>query len=354
MKKKKEVLSYFAIGLILFLLLNLPAPFMGNLRNSFIFSSKLYAARGVSDEEIELMRLRIENEALKDQISVVRNWLKDEERIESYMKKLQEWRNDFGFEEFYRRRISDLSHILSIQVHSLEAKVIFRDPAFWSSGVWINKGESENRLLGRRVIAKNSPVIVGSCLVGVVEQVEEHRSYVRLITDSQLTPAVRAVRGCEANSHLSDLIVHLSEEINLRPDIEGKEVLLTSLNVVKEKLLSETETSFLAKGELRGSSYPVWRQRSNVLKGIGFNFEFSDEEGGAKRIHEKHTEAILKKGDLLITSGLDGVFPRGLCVAVVKKILPLKEGSFSYELEALAACPNLSELTTVRICPPII
>ena len=351
--KHQEVLGYFALGLILFTLLNLPAPFMSRLRGSFIFASKLYAARGVSDVEIELMRLRIENEALKEQISQVREWLSQEERVEGYLKKLEKWSNDRGFEEFYKRRIRDFSEILTLQIHSIEAKVIFRDPAVWSSGMWVSRGEGENRRLGRKVVAKNSPVIVGNSLVGVVEEVEEYRSYVRLITDSQLTPAVRAVRGGEANLHIYEIINQLSEELELREDLEKKEAVLASLEVFKQALLEQGETRYLAKGELRGSSYPVWRQRSDVLKGIGFNYEFADEEGQAMRIHEQSSKRMLKKGDLLITSGLDGVFPRGLNVAIVKKIAPLKEGSFSYELEAISTCSNLQELTTVRICPPI-
>ncbi len=350
---KKEVFSYFALGVVLFFLLNLSDTAMRKIRGVFIFGSKLYAARGVSDEELELMQLRIENEALRGQISQVRDWLKDEERIDAFCKRLSEWRDDKGFEGFYKRRIRDFTEMLAMQIHSVEAKVIFRDPAFWSSGIWINRGEAENRRLGRRIIAKNSPVIVGDCLVGVVEEVEESRSYVRLITDSKLTPAVRAVRGGEANNHLYDLASELSEEIELRDDIEKKEVILTTLKIFKDHLLETRETRYLAKGELRGSSYPVWRERSDLLKGIGFNYEFADEEGGPMRIHEQASKMILKKGDLLITSGLDGVFPKGLCVAIVKKIMPLKEGSFSYELEAKATCPTLSELSVVRVCPPL-
>ncbi len=350
---KKEVFSYFALGVVLFFLLNLSDAAMQNLRGVFIFGSKLYAARGVSDEELELMQLRIENEALKSQITQVREWLKGEERIDTYLKRLTEWRDDKGFEGYYKRRIRDLTEMLALELHSIEAKVIFRDPAFWSSGIWINRGESENRRLGRRIIAKNSPVIVGDSLVGIVEEVEENRSYVRLITDSQLTPAVRAVRGLEANNHLYDLAQELTEEIELREDLEKKEMVLTTLKIFKDHLLEGRETRYLAKGELRGSSYPVWRERSNVLKGIGFNYEFADEEGHPMRLHEQSSKMILKKGDLLMTSGLDGIFPRGLSVAVVKKITPLKEGSFFYELEAAATCPTLSELSVVRICPPL-
>lgn len=354
MRKRKEVISYFVLGLTLFFLLNLPTPIVSTLRSFFVFSSKLYAARGVSDEQLELMRLKVENEELKSQISLVRNWLKDEERIDLYLKRLESFRDDKGFASFYSRRVVDLTKLLSMQVHSIESKVIFRDPAFWSSGIWIDKGEAENKKIGRKIFAKNSPVIVGNALVGIVEEVEENRSYVRLITDSSLTPAVRAIRGDETNFQLFDLVAQLLEELELRPDIEGRAGVEAALVSLKNKLLDEGETRYLAKGELRGTSYPLWRQRSNTLKGIGFNYEFADREGEAKPIHEKHREAFLKKGDLLITSGLDGVFPAGLTVAVVSKIFPLKEGAYAYDLEAKASCPFLSELTTVRVLPPLL
>ena len=354
MRKRKEVISYFAVGLTLFFLLNLPGPIVSTFRSFFVFRSKLYAARGVSDEQLELMRLKVENDELKHQISLVRSWLKDEERIDLYLKRLESFRDDKGFEGFYSRRVADLSKLLSMQVHSVESKVIFRDPAIWSSGIWIDKGEAENKKLGRRIFAKNSPVIVGNALVGVVEEVEKNRSYVRLITDSSLIPAVRAIRGDETNFQLFDLVAQLIDELELRSDIEGKQGIEAALITLKNRLLEEGETRYLAKGELRGTSYPLWRQRSNILKGIGFNYEFSDQEGEAKPLHEKHREVFLKKGDLLITSGLDGVFPAGLCVAVVSKIFPLKEGAYAYDLEAKASCPFLSELTTVRVLPPLL
>lgn len=354
-RRRGAVLNYFAIGLTLFVLLNLPSPLMRTLRHAFIFGSRLYASRGVSDEEMELLHLRVENEALKEQISHVKHWLTSEERIESYLAKLKEWSFDHGHKAFYQRRIADLTNLLSSQAHSIEAKVIFRDPAFWSSGIWIDKGEKENRRLGKIIVAKNSPVIVGNCLVGVVEQVEESRSFVRLITDSELTPSVRAIRGGEANYHLYELLDQVVKELELRnDDLPGKQGVIAALEGMKNGVSNKDTTQFLAKGELHGSSYPLWRQRSDVLKGIGFNYEFEDEEGGPMRMHEKRRIPLLQKGDLLITSGLDGIFPKGLSVAIVKKILPLKEGSFSYDLEAAAACPHLAEVAWVRICPPLI
>jgi cell shape-determining protein MreC len=66
-----------------------------------------------------------------------------------------------------------------------------------------------------------------------------------------------------------------------------------------------------------------------------------------------HDTPIIAVGDLLVTSGLDGLFPPGLFVAIVSKIHPLKEGGFAFDLEAKATAENLEDLTTVSICPPI-
>ena len=64
------------------------------------------------------------------------------------------------------------------------------------------------------------------------------------------------------------------------------------------------------------------------------------------------TLALLKPGDLLITTGLDGVFPPGFRVAVVSQVQTLKEGASSYELEAISTAGNLDELTHVFVLTP--
>ena len=97
------------------------------------------------------------------------------------------------------------------------------------------------------------------------------------------------------------------------------------------------------------------------MKGLGFNYDFSDNEGPARDLRtgeivgssSKKQVALLKEGDLLITSGLDGIFPAGLEVAVVSKVHCLKEGASSYELEAKAIAENFNELSSVFVLPPL-
>jgi rod shape-determining protein MreC len=157
-------------------------------------------------------------------------------------------------------------------------KVIFRQAASWSSSLWIDVGKNTSSL-----IAKNSPVVLGSALVGVVEYVGLNRSRVRLITDPALTPAV-----------------------------VGK--------------------ASQAKGEIQGTQATLFRSRQAVLRGAGFYGE-------------------VRPGDLLVTSGLDGVFPEGLEVAEVSTVFPLTEGASSYELEAVPIVKDLGYLKFLTVLP---
>ena len=98
-----------------------------------------------------------------------------------------------------------------------------------------------------------------------------------------------------------------------------------------------------------------------MLKGIGFNYNTADEEGPSRSLRTGKPlgvsaapeSALIQAGDLLITSGLDGVFPPGIPVAIATKIASLKEGSYSYELEAKPAAGDLNDLQSVFVLPPL-
>jgi cell shape-determining protein MreC len=352
--KKKEALSTFLLIIVLFAALNIPSSFSDRLRRKFIFPVELFARGVVDEKEMEIMQLKAENGKLREQVEYVKGWLEEEERIETLLSKMEKILQTSTITPFYQRRLKEIGRLLQETFYSVQAQVIYRDPAYWSSGFWIDKGEKENRLLGKRIIAKNSPVLVGLSLVGVVENVEEERSYVRLITDEKLTPAVRAVRGGEQNIEVLAKISTLMDHLQLREDVKKEaQGAIYSLEQLKEVLSVDTSTHYLAKGELRGSSYPLWRARSNTLKGIGFNYEFADLEGPKRELHRNHEIPLIAVGDLLVTSGFDGVFPAGLYVATVSKISPLKEGGYAFDIEAKSTVENLESLTTVSICPPL-
>ncbi len=203
---------------------------------------------------------------------------------------------------------------------AVAARVIFRSPNSWFSSLWINVGDEDNAVLKFKGIGKNSPVLVGNSIIGVIDYLGKKQSRVRLITDSALKPSVRALRR------------------------------------------ENDEVHYLAKGELRGAGKPLFRSNGNLLLGIGFNYDFSDEKGAARdlrtgEISDNKTNhkalPLLKVNDLLVTTGMDGVFPPDLNVAKITKIYPLKEGDYYYELEAEPACGKLDDLSLVFVLPPV-
>lgn len=314
----------------------------------------------------ELERLQRENQILRTQMESVRQWLFFEERIEEQLKKLNQYSSEKNsdLKDFSSRRSRELYQALNLQLHSLPAKVIYREPSSWSSSVWLNVGDKHNEILGKTIVAKNSPVLAQGAIIGVVEYVGKKQSRVRLITDSGLTPSVRALRGSEEDRFLLEHIEAVLSGLKIRNDLfetdEEGSAFFQRLHFLKERLSQTSADHYLAKGELYGSSTPLWRARSPILKGVGFNYDFADEEGSARDLRTgesilKKNDAIplLKIGDLLITTGLDGVFPAGFRVGVVKKIGLLREGGTSYEIEATACAGNLDSLKHVFILPPV-
>ncbi|MBI5346531.1 MAG: rod shape-determining protein MreC [Chlamydiae bacterium] len=326
--------------------------------------------QGSIPQPLDPTPLALENEFLKEEADGFYEWLSFEQRIDEQMDKFKmlssEKRDDIYWNEFFRRRSEEIKNVLELEMQSMPARVVFRDPSSWSSSLWINVGEKNNESLGRLVIGKNSPVVLGSSLVGVVEYVGYKYSRVRLITDSGLIPSVRAVRGKIQDRSLYYLVKALSEHVYARDNLfkspEEKAFFLETLGNLKNVLCQEKEDQYLAKGELQGSSEPFFRSKGQVLKGIGFNYDFADVEGPARDlITGKPREAndrfaktpLLKMGDLLVTTGMDGVFPPGLQVAIVSKIQDLQEGDYVYEIEATPTASNLNELETVFVIPPL-
>jgi rod shape-determining protein MreC len=321
-----------------------------------------------SGDSLEQQRLSQENQLLRSQIENVRQWLLYEDRIQEQIAryKLIAKPNaaDEQIKNFFTRRSEELCQSLDLQICSLPAQVVFREPASWSSTLWINLGEKDNQKLDKKIIGKNSPVLLGTSVVGIVEYVGDHQSRVRLITDSRLAPSVRACRGGEQNRYILENLEALMFALELREDLfqssEQKEEMARQLYNLKKMLIQQTGDVYLAKGELHGTSRPLWRSRSQVLRGIGFNYDFADSEGPSRDLRSgeaagqrKQAIPLLKMGDVLVTTGLDGVFPPGFRVAIVSKVQTLKEGASSYEIEAVSTAGNLDLLTHVFVLPPL-
>ncbi|MBS0655528.1 MAG: hypothetical protein JSR46_07120 [Verrucomicrobia bacterium] len=131
------------------------------------------------------------------------------------------------------------------------------------------------------------------------------------------------------------------------------------LNSLSDELNLPKNPLYLAKGILQGQGEALWRTPSPLLKGSGFNYDFNDKHGPSRDLRTgeiagggRETCPIIQVGDLLVTSGMDGVFPEGLKIATVHTITPLAEGAYAYELLAMPTAEELMDLQYVTVLPP--
>lgn len=322
--RRKSHKPYFLLFLFLLFLISLPQSSTEKIQGlTFATFAPMWQTIAAvpmipqtTSEGEALSRLELENQMLKKEMKRLQEMVQHHREVLSQVNQFKKTEAS----KLSKRDVEHFKELLNLQVLSIPASVIFRSATSWSSSLWINVGEANNRKIGSTVVAKNSPVVVGKSVVGVIDYVGEHQSRVRLITDSGLNPSVRVART----------------------GLEG--------------------IAYLAKGELHGSSSPLWRSRGQHLHGIGFNYDFADEEGPARDLHsgipvkesdESLAIPILKVKDLLVTTGMDGVFPMGLHVAEVMHVYPLREGDYFYEIEAVPTAGNLNDLTVVYVMPPL-
>jgi len=338
---------FLALGLFLFVWINMPKSFSDRIRSLAVTPFNISESN-----PNEIARLQLENQRLRSQIDHAYEWVLFDQRLGEQFEVLK------GQQDFSQKRARHLRELLLGQLSSIPAQVIYRDPSSWSSSLWVNVGEESNDAIGSCVIEKNSPVLSDGALVGVVDYVGKKQARVRLITDSGLSPSVRVNRGATPNRELAHLLQSLVSQLEKRDDIfplnEEKQQVLSQLRSLKEYCGStHWDDGYFAKGEVHGSSAPFWRSRGPILKGIGFNYDFSDEEKAKLSSKDEKAAPIIKEGDLLVTSGLDGVFPMGLRVGIVSSIDPLTEGSYSYQIEVRPAASRLNDLQTVFILPAL-
>ena len=350
---------FFVLLLFVFAVLIIPKGGVRALR-SLVASGFSFASRiqGVSNREThEESKLELENQMLRGQLQRFVEWVSNERALE------KEWETFIALTEqsddpFFKRRADALCQILHRHLRALPAKVIYREPGTWSSTIWINVGQIDNQAINAEVVAENSPVVIGRCVVGVIETVEEKRSKVRLLTDPALTPSVRVVRGSGQNQQLHSHLTQVIDLLQGREDLYGAKEIVKALATFCGQLDQGVKESYLAKGTLHGSKTPLRRLHGQTLVGSGFNYDVPDAEGEARILRTGETQSgrekapLIRKGDLLVTTGLDGVFPPDLHVAVVTKILPLREGGTAYSLEAKPLAPNFDTLSEVFVFPP--
>lgn len=317
----------------------------------------------------QFQKLQLENRLLHSEMARLRELVQQEARLLNQVNTISNASEQkIVPTSILQRHYRQLKRLLKFQLQALPARVIYRSPSSWGSSLWLNVGEADNKEKDLAIIAKNSPVVVGNSIIGVIDYVGKHQSRVRLITDSGLTPSVRAFSGDVTAQMLIEKLGNLSEQagqnVDAFPTKDDQHNFVENLQALAKTLSKNNQpgTSYLAKGELHGSSKPLWRSRGALLYGVGFNYDFADEEGAARdlrsgnKINSSDTTPaipILKLNDILVTTGMDGVFPPGFYVAVVTKINPLQEGDYYYDLEAKPTAGNLHELSFVYVIPPV-
>lgn len=270
----------FLVALGIFLLLSIPKHYFEPVKARAIKIFSFYAPQEIEEQAYALKSLELENGQLKERVV-------DLEQLLAQMDHL----------------LPSLTTPIGAQV----ARVIYRSPAFWDSSLWIRTHQGK--------LLKNSPVVLGNTLIGIIDLEAEHKARVLLITDPQLVVSVRVKRG----------------------------------------------NALLAKGELAGYTLLGARTKKTRLSGVGFHYDFADKEGPAKDLRtgrpvgrpDSPSVPLLAVGDHLVTTGMDGLFPKGLDVATVISIAPLQEGDYFYDLEAESLASSLSDLTFVFVLPPI-
>src|SRR5687767_2149969 len=122
-----------------------------------------WSKRPMEQDPLPYSRLALENRMLQSEIEWIKAWIAQNREVR----------------ETIDGRSPYLHDLLQRQLRAIPATVIYRDPTSWSSALWINVGEEDNRIYGTTLITRNSPVVEGNCLVGVVDYVGKRQSRVR-------------------------------------------------------------------------------------------------------------------------------------------------------------------------------
>lgn len=236
------------------------------------------------------------------------------------------------------------------------ARVVAHKESPWSHMAWIDIGSTTQGL--PFAIEPNCPVVYGRDVVGIVEQVGSKASLIRLVSDSLLRPSVQVLRyghNKEIEQALLFLVRQLKKTPQLLPKAKQREVFLRLLSEMHRALPIEQKL-FLAKGELQGA---ISLQTPTLVQGVGFNYDTGDEYSFARDLRTGQDTPngpkipLIQPQDLLVTNGLDGLFPRGLHVARVEKVLPLEEGGFAQNVEAYVTCSCFLDLSQVAVLPKV-
>lgn len=304
----------------------------------------------IKEYQEKIHQLEAREVLLKNKIEFVKDMVLSDSRLQKRLEELRQIISESLEDNTQKTRY--LAKLLQQELTAIPGKVIFREPLLWNNFLWINLGKMQNKEVGEEIIAKDSPVVVGNKVLGVIEEVHETKSKVRLLTDPSLNISVRVTRGREQNLSLLESVEELLHRLDVRPDLIEGEVTQTALRELQKSLLQDVGNYPLAKGILQGSNSSLWRLPAHILQGFGFNYEFSDEEGEKIDLRSQNPP-IIRMGDLLITTGFDGVFPKGLVTATVVAVEPLNPGDIFYKIRARAAIENIHEIEFIQVLPAV-
>lgn len=304
----------------------------------------------IKEYQEKIHQLEAREVLLKNKIEFVKDMVLSDSRLQKRLEELRQIISESLEDNTQKTRY--LAKLLQQELTAIPGKVIFREPLLWNNFLWINLGKMQNKEMGEEIIAKDSPVVVGNKVLGVIEEVHETRSKVRLLTDPSLNISVRVTRGREQNLSLLESVEELLHRLDVRPDLIEGEMTQTALRELQKSLLQDVGNYPLAKGILQGSNSSLWRLPAHILQGFGFNYEFSDEEGEKIDLRSQNP-SIIRIGDLLITTGFDGVFPKGLVTATVVAVEPLNPGDIFYKIRARAAIENIHEIEFIQVLPAV-
>ncbi len=169
--------AFFALPVFLLSMLSLPQTGADKIRSSTVMSVApllMYrtATSGSARDSQEIKSLELENLQLRTQLDLVYDWISSEKRLREQAEQLRLMGTESAIaKEFVVRRSEEMKSLLQKQTMGAYGKIVYRDPGSWNSSCWIDVGEENNISLGKTIIAKNSPVVSGASLIGVVEYV---------------------------------------------------------------------------------------------------------------------------------------------------------------------------------------
>jgi len=350
--------TYGFLLLAIFLLLLSPRFFYSSYYLQWVGVVKS-VIRAKPPQELSSKALVVENQILRSQLAYIKEWVHAQQKVEDFFSELKKLEKAQHLaligHEAQKKRIKIVEQFLNYFSQYALGRVIFVEPFASSSLAWIDIGDKYNQQVGETVVAKNSPVVIADQLVGVVEEVYPKFSKIRLITDPKLAINVKAVRGKEQMKDVQSKAEELLDCLELIKDIkyERKEELIAQLIQLIQGLKLDGHDRYYALGEISGSEYSFLSKNRDQLVGTGFSLK-----GSYRQLQDDPSkgfqEIAVMKGDLLVSTGKDGVIPAGLKVGWVVDVGKASMGKSTYAIRARSACRELHRLEYVQVLPPMI